>query len=158
MIRKRHIGRPGDNRPLRVQEDGTPGPGRTGRRASRRPSHAAAPVLKHQLDEWKDDDDAQEVVPVASIDVDQDDDGASQSPTVDAAEAAVGDEMEAGGTSMSVEDADDSPMGQVQPRLRIRTVTTSRRRAVCIGRKDLSGCGSLTRLTLALGRATRESV
>ena len=68
-------------------------------------------------------------MPAASIDVDQDDDGASQSPTVDAAEAAVGDEMEAGETSMSVEDADDSPMGQVQPRLRIRTVTTSRRKS-----------------------------
>eukprot|EP01046_Picozoa_sp_COSAG06_P046199 COSAG06_NODE_6511_length_2900_cov_4.248126_2_plen_87_part_00 len=26
-------------------------------------------------------------------------------------------------------DADDSPMGQVQPRLRIRTVTTSRRKS-----------------------------
>ena len=85
--------------------------------------------LHKKLDNWIDDDDAQEVVPAASIDVDQDDDGASQSPTVDAAEAAVGDEMEAGETSMSVEDADESPMGQVQPRLRIRTVTTSRRKS-----------------------------
>ena len=101
----------------------------TKKRKARLPDLLKASVLKHQLDEWKDDDDAQEVVPAASIDVDQDDDGASQSPIVDAAEAAVGDEMEAGETSMSVEDADDSPMGQVQPRLRIRTVTTSRRKS-----------------------------